>query len=278
MNSSFQTPSVPTNQSSSSKFHFVSFVRNFWPFPVTVVTVLIIWELSVRVFHTPNYLLPSPTHIMTVMISSWQLIGYHSGVTLYEALAGFVLGSIAGFFIACIMSYSRVCERLLYPFLLVSQTFPKEAMAPLLLVWLGFGVMPKITVAALISFFPVAINATRGLTLVDPSLVDLMRTLSASPSQVFFKLRLPHSLPYLFAGLKMAGTLSVIGAIVGEFVGASAGLGYLIQVGNSQLNTALVFAALFALGVITMGLFLGIEMLEKIALRRHEKVIYISGK
>jgi NitT/TauT family transport system permease protein len=166
------------------------------------------------------------------------------------------------------MARSRTFERMFYPLVISSQTFPKEALAPVFLTWLGYGIAPKVVIAGLISFFPVVINTTRGLLAVDPLILELMRSLSANQRQVFTKVRLPNAIPYLFAALKMCVTLSVIGAVVGEFVGASEGLGHLVRLANSELATDLMFAALVVLGAMGTALFLAVEGLEKVLLKR----------
>ena len=176
------------------------------------------------------------------------------------------------------MARSRLIERMLYPLVISTQTFPKEALAPVFVIWFGFGLLPKVIIAGLISFFPVVINTTRGLLSVDKSILDLMRSLSASQRQIFFKVRLPNAIPYLFAALKMCITLSVIGAVVGEFVGSSAGLGHLIRLANSELATDLMFAALLALGCMGTGLFLLVDGLEKTALRRWGGAVETIGR
>jgi NitT/TauT family transport system permease protein len=157
---------------------------------------------------------------------------------------------------------------MLSPLVISSQTFPKEALAPVFLIWFGFGIFPKVIIAGLISFFPVVVNTTRGLLSVDPLILDLMRSLSAPPRQVFLKVRFPNAVPYIFAALKMCVTLSVIGAVVGEFVGASAGLGHLITIANSEMSTDLMFAALIVLGTMGTSLYLIVELIERAALKR----------
>lgn len=244
------------------------------PGVVALCSFIAAWELWVRAKDVPAYIMPPPSAVVLRLIVDAELLGEHAAVTLSEILLGFAVGSGFGFVCACLMGYSRTAERAIFPFVVSSQTFPKEALAPLLLVWLGFGIAPKVAVSALICFFPVVVNGVRGLTSVDPLALDLFRSLSATPLQVLIKLRLPHSLPYFLAALKMAVTLSVIGAVVGEFVGASAGLGYLIQVANSQLATDLTFAALLLLGALSYGLFTVVAGIEKVVLRRHGQVSY----
>lgn len=243
-----------------------------------IVFALIVWEFFVQSFSIANYILPAPSKILARVITARHLLLYHASVTLQEALIGFFLGTTGGITCAIAMAWSRSIERMIYPLVISSQTFPKEALAPVFLVWFGVGLMPKIIIAALISFFPIVVNTTRGLLSVDSLILDLMRSLSAGQFQIFLKVRLPHSVPYLFAALKMCITLSIIGAIVGEFVGASAGLGHLIRLANSELASDLMFAALLILGAMGTALFLVVEALEKTALRRWGGTVEALGR
>ena len=233
-----------------------------------VLLAMGVWEILVRTLHVADYILPPPSQILSRIITARQTLLGHAWVTLQEALLGFVLGATAGTLFAIAMARSQVVERMLYPLVVSSQTFPKEALAPVFLMWFGFGILPKVIIAGLISFFPVVINTLRGLLSVDPLILDLMRALSASQGQVFLKVRLPNAIPYLFAALKICITLSVIGAVVGEFVGASAGLGHLIRLSNSELATDLMFAALIVLGMMGTLLFLIVEGLERKLMKR----------
>ena len=236
--------------------------------PIFVLFLVGIWEYLVRSLNVADYILPPPSQILERLITSRHMLINHAVVTLQEAILGFVLGAFSGMTCAAAMARSRAVERMLYPLVISSQTFPKEALAPIFVVWFGFGILPKVIIAGLISFFPVVINTTRGLLSVDPLILDLMRSLSARPHQVFLKVQLPNAIPYLFAALKICVTLSVIGAVVGEFVGASAGLGHLIRLANSELATDLTFATLIVLGAMGTSLFLLVEGLEKGLMRR----------
>ena len=233
-----------------------------------VLILLALWEVVVHTFGIADFILPPPSRILTKLWTSLPLLLVHASVTLTEALLGFLLGASTGISVALAMARSRTIERALSPLVISSQTFPKEALAPIFVVWFGFGIAPKVIIAGLISFFPVVVNTTRGLISVDPLILDLMRSLSATPRQVFAKVRLPNAVPYIFAALKMCITLSVIGAVVGEFVGASAGLGHLVRLANSELATDLVFAALIVLGAMGTTLYLTVESIERAALKR----------
>ena len=244
------------------------FFREYALSALFVAVVLVLWEIGHHVLRVADYILPAPSAIFERMAGSAPLLLGHALVTLREVAGGFLLGASAGIVLAALMAWSRVIERMLYPLIVSSQTFPKEALAPLFVVWFGFGLAPKVVIAGLISFFPVVVNTTRGLLSVDPLALDLMRSLSASRRQVFTKLRFPNALPYIFAALKMCITLSVIGAVVGEFVGSSAGLGHLVRLANSEMATDLIFAALITLGAMGTLLFVIVEAVEKAVLRR----------
>ncbi len=244
------------------------FLRDYAATVGFVLLVLSVWEVAVVAFEIADFILPRPTRILAKLWSSFPLLLRHAQVTLTEAVLGFLLGATTGITVALAMASSRTVERALSPLVISSQTFPKEALAPVFVVWFGFGIVPKVIIAGLISFFPVAVNTTRGLITVDPLILDLMRSLSATPRQVFLKVRFPNAVPYIFAALKMCVTLSVIGAVVGEFVGASAGLGHLVRLANSELATDLVFAALVTLGAMGTGLYLIIEGIERALLKR----------
>ena len=233
-----------------------------------VIIVLGIWELLVIGLDVSDYILPRPSLVFKKLLMSIPLLASHALVTLTEAVLGFILGAGTGITVAILMARSRTIERMLSPLVISSQTFPKEALAPVFLIWFGVGIFPKVIVAALISFFPVVVNTTRGLLAVDPLTLDLMRSLSATPSQVFLKVRFPNAVPYIFAALIMCVTLSVIGAVVGEFVGASAGLGHLVQLANGEMATDLMFAALIVLGAMGTTLYLIVELIERAALKR----------
>lgn len=251
--------------------------REYYLSALSVLALVIIWELGVHLLNTPIYLLPAPSQIFIRLFTTPTLM-YHAWVTLQEIILGFLLGAVVAIVLATSMSEFKTLEKAFYPLVVVSQSFPKEALAPLFLIWLGYGIMSKVVIAALISFFPVMINTIRGLRSVNPLAVDLMRSMAASRRSIFLKLRAPTALPYTFAGLKAGIVLSVVGAIVGEFVGASAGIGHVILVANSQLATDLLFASLFVLGATAVILFVGFDIIEKKVLYWTEDVTSPLGE
>ncbi len=234
-----------------------------------VATVFGLWEGLVRGFAVPWWLLPPPSVIATKIVESRSLLLSHTLVTAEEVLAGFAVALVAGVLLAIGIAYSKLLERAVYPFVIASQTIPIIAIAPLLLVWTGYGIQPKIIVVALISFFPIVVNMVDGLRSVDADTVRMLRTLGASRWQVFRLLQVPTSLPYLFSGAKVAVAVAVIGAVIGEWVGASAGLGYLMVQSAPRFQTSMVFAAIIVLSVIGVTLFGLVSLLERRALAWH---------
>jgi len=232
----------------------------------------VIWQVVTVVFSIPRYLLPSPLQVGEEMVDKAYLLMVHGLVTLSEILLGFALSVVVAVPLAVVMTYSRTIERALYPLLVGSQTIPKVALAPLFMVWLGFGLAPKILMTFMIAFFPIVIGAVIGLVTIELELIYVARSMGASNWQLFWKVRLRHALPSLFGGLKVAITLAVVGAIVAEFVGADKGLGYLIQVANGHLDTPLLLAAVVVISVIGIALYLIVEQFELLLGRRRTRV------
>lgn len=231
---------------------------------LTLFGLVVLWELATIAFQIPGWLLPAPTAIAVSMGEWTGELWRHSLVTLYETLVGFALSIVIAVPLAVAVVYSRVLQNTIYPILLAFQSVPKVAIAPLLVLWVGFGELPKILVVFLVCFFPIVVATASGLTAVPPALMDLIRSLSASQYQTFVKIRFPTAMPHVFVGLKIAITFAVIGAVIGEFVGSEAGLGYLILVSTSQSQTPLAFAALVLLTVMSIVLYYAIEWLERI--------------
>jgi NitT/TauT family transport system permease protein len=234
-----------------------------------VLVFLLVWEAAVRILKVPAYLLPPPSEIVRVFVDEFSKIAFHGWVTAYEMLLGYALAVAVGIPLAIAITSSERFDRFVMPQMLFFQIVPKVAIAPLFLVWFGVGALPKVLVAFLISFFPIVIDAAVGLRSMSAEMRDLARSMGASRMQVFARFRLPTSLPYLFSGLKVAATLAIAGAVVGEFVGADKGLGYLLLVTNSNLETALMFATLFALTFIGLAFFYAVEFLEALLIPWH---------
>lgn len=216
------------------------------------VLILVVWDVFVRIFDIPAYLVPAPSLVLQEIIDRRMDLLHASMWTALEIWAGFGLAILVGLGLGIPIAYSRVLENSVLPLVVVLQVIPKVAVAPIFLIWLGYGLSPKILVACLIAFFPILINTIKGLRTVELELVQWIGTLGASRLQLFVKLALPWSLPYVFAAMKVAITFAVVGAIVGEFVGADRGLGYLILASTNVLDTKLTFAALAVLSLIGM--------------------------
>jgi NitT/TauT family transport system permease protein len=226
------------------------------------------WFVAARQL-VPNYLVPTPGQVWHTTLDEWPMLARSSWVTLYETVIGFALASLLGLATAILIVYSPTMEKTLYPIVLFAQVIPKVAIAPLLVVWFGFGLAPKMILAVLIAFFPVVVSGVAGLRSIDPELLDLSASMGASRWQTCRKIRFPNALPHLMAGEKVAITLAVVGAVVGEFVGASEGLGYVLQVANGNLNAPLLFADLILMSIIGIVLFVLIEVAEALLIPWH---------
>lgn len=233
------------------------------------MVLLIAWEVVVRVFEIQHWLLPAPTVILAELVDSFGLLTRHAWITLIEIVLGFAVSVIVGISLATGIVWSRAVERSVYPIIIASQTIPIITLAPLLIIWVGTDIMSKVIIVVLFTFFPIVISLVTGLRSVDREMVDMFRTLGASQSQTFRKLMIPTALPNLFAGMKVAAVVSVIGAVIGEWVGASAGLGWLMKISGPQFQTARVFAAIAVLSVLAMGLFTAVVAIEKWSLRNY---------
>ncbi|MFD9885685.1 ABC transporter permease [Streptomyces alboflavus] len=227
------------------------------------------WWVIAAAGWVESYLLPTPGATLDVIVDKPGYLWEHGWVTTYETLLGFLIAVGVGILSAVVMVYSSTVEKTLYPILLFAQVVPKIAIAPLFVVWLGFGIGPKVLIAVLIAFFPVVISMVTGLKAVDPEMLQLSATMGARPWQTFLKIRFPASLPHLFSGLKVAVTLAVTGAVVGEFVGANEGLGYVILQANGNLDTPMLFAGLLVMSLIGVVLFVLVEIAEKLLLPWH---------
>jgi putative hydroxymethylpyrimidine transport system permease protein len=236
--------------------------------PILLLVLLFgIWELVVRVAGVPGYILPPPSRVVATFFTQFGFLGSHALVTLAEIAFGLLLGSVGGVLLAAAIVYVPPIEWAVHPLIIASQMIPVFAIAPLLIVWLGYGLWPKVVVAALICFFPVAINGVDGLRAANQETLELFRSLGASRWQIFAKLRLPGSLPALFTGWKIAATLAVVGATIGEWIGASRGLGFLMLESNARLRIHVVFAAILMLALLGLLLFGIVRIIERLVLR-----------
>jgi NitT/TauT family transport system permease protein len=229
---------------------------------ILVIFLLGFWEFSVRFFEIPRFLLPTPSEIVALMFKEWGLIQMHAQATITSILAGYFTAVAFAMAISALMIRFPIAERMIMPIFVGLQSVPKLAIAPLILIWVGAGFGSKILVVAAIAFFPIVINTMTGFKEVDKGLRDVFQSVAATERQVFLELRFPYAMPYIFAGLRIATTLSVLGAIVAEYLAASNGLGYLVLSGSFNFNTARSFAAIVCLAAIGIFFFTLMSFLE----------------
>jgi NitT/TauT family transport system permease protein len=245
--------------------------------PSLLVVIILGWEYSVKWLGVPGYILPPPSQIVVAL---WRGLdagifdrgGYwlHAGVTLYQVLLGFFIGSSVGLLLGTLISQIKILESTLRLYLIAIQSLPKIALAPIIVLWFGFGMTSKVVIICLLTFFPLLVTSMHGFKAVDTERIELMRSLGANAWQTFWKVRLPSALPYIFAGLDMAAVFAVVGAIVGEFVGAQRGLGTLILSMNSQMDTAGTFSVFIILSLVGVLLHQSLRLIEK-------RVLFWSG-
>lgn len=226
------------------------------------LALLVAWQVWVSVRDIEYYILPPPTDVARALADEPGRYAEALAESLLTALSGLILASTIAFGLAVLMAHSRVLERAIYPPALLVKVTPIVAVYPLLLIWFGFGVWPRVVVAALITFFPMLVNAIVGLRAVDASALDVLRVLDASKAQVFWKLRLPSSLPYVFAALRISVPLSLIGAVVAEFLSGAGGMGQLILIANGKFETDVLFAAVFVLAGAGIGITAVVSYVE----------------
>jgi putative hydroxymethylpyrimidine transport system permease protein len=241
-----------------------------WALPILLLAALIgAWQLAASsgaladLLNLESYLVPSPSEIASSLWENRSLLAENSWVTLQEVLLGFLCALVAGIVFAALLHLSGLLRRATYPLLIASQTIPILVFAPILVVWFGFGIGPKLAIVALVCFFPIAVNTFDGLRSVDPEAIKTMRTLYASRLQILWRLEAPSALPYFFSGVRIGATIAVIGAVFGEWAGADMGLGVLIRQDNALLETARLFAAATILTAIGLALFGLIALAER---------------
>ena len=230
--------------------------------PLGLAIVVLAWHLSCEIFKLPTAVLPKPGLVLAATINRWDLLWSEGLVTLAETVYGFLLALVLGVPIAVAITSSRTLSLMVQPILIALQSVPKVALAPILLVWLGTGIESKLAIAWLVAFFPIVVDTAAGLQSTPPSLLELARSLKASWWQIFIKVKLPAALPHIITGSKVAVTLAVIGAVIGEFIGSTSGLGYLLMTATSQIDTPLAFAALFALAALGILVYLAVVAVE----------------
>src|ERR1700761_4470614 len=236
----------------------------FWPVLISAL-ILVVWEVAVRWLKIRSILLPAPSEIAETMVRQWSLIATHLWPSLSLTVCGFALSVIGGVLVAILITYSSILRKGFYPVIIVSQVIPKIAIAPLFIVWFGTGTVSSLLLAILIAFFPMTINAAMGFASVDHEIHQMARTFMASRWQIFWKIRMPNALPYIFGGMKISITLAIIGVIVSEFVASQEGVGYLIKLAGGLLDTPLMMAAITALSLSGLALYGIIAVAERYA-------------
>lgn len=242
-----------------------SFSRAYAGAIALTVALIAAWQLAVWLGNVPEYLLPSPSAIVADLKADWVVLGPALWVTLREVLIGFVIATIAGIGLAVLLHLFGPLRRAMYPILIASQTIPVVVLAPILVILLGYGILPKLVIVALICFFPIVVNGLDGLRAVDDDFISMMYTLDASRWAIFRRVEFPGALPSIFSGMRIAATFASIGAVFGEWAGSSAGLGYVMLEATPNLLTSRIFAAILLLTVISLVLFGLVSLIERIA-------------
>lgn len=242
-------------------------------YPISTFFVAIgLWYAAVLVFGMPAYLLPLPQSVLARLVEDFGFLMGHSAYTTAVTLGGFLLSIVIGLPLALLIASSSTIDKALMPWLILSQTFPKIALAPLIVVWFGLGFLPKLLVTFLVAFFPIVISSVIGLRSMEREMIELAQSMRSSMLQTFWYFRLPLALPSIFGGLKVSVAFAVVGAVIAEWVGASEGLGYLLLLANGRLDTSLLFAVLVILMVIGIVLYYAIELLERLLVPWHATV------
>ena len=236
---------------------------------VVFALLFLLWEFGVRLFGIKEYLLPPPTKVWTEFLKRHDTVMAGAWVTTTEILAGYLLAVAVSVPLALSIAYSRFMENAIYPVIVFLQIIPKIAIAPLFIIWLGFGFAPKVIIVFLLCFFPIVVASVAGFKSVDPEIADFARTTGASEWKLFRTIQLPQALPDIFTGLKVGAALSATAAIVAEFVAADRGLGYLLLQYNGQFETAMVFAIIIILSVIGLAVYYAVELIERLAIPWH---------
>lgn len=232
-------------------------------FLISLLILIIGCEIIIRILKIPRYILPTPISIILALYNQKEILFKHSLVTLFEALTGFFLSILFALIIGGIVYPFKKIKKMLYPYLLISQTIPLIAIAPIILIWFGFGIMPKILIVILICTFPILLNFLGGLEEIDQDILDLFQVMGASKKYIFFKVILPSSLPNFFSGIKISATYSIMGAVIGEWLGAKSGLGIYMTRAISSFKTDYLFASIIVVVVLSLGIFKVIEYIEK---------------
>jgi NitT/TauT family transport system permease protein len=241
-----------------------------WLYPIgSGIVGLILWELTVRWFNLPPYLLPAPSHTAIALYDYWSMIMKNLGVTAFAAVLGFAIALVLGVLTGAAITASRLVDRTLYPWLVIWHAIPKVVVAPLFIVWIGFGLKSEIIFVVVFTFFPIIVNTVTGLKSADLDLLLLVRSMGASRLEVLWKIRIPGALPSIFAGIKISATLAPVGAVIGEFVASNQGLGHLLLQAVGGLETPLAFAAVFVISIFGIAIWYLAELCERWSIPWH---------
>lgn len=230
---------------------------------VLVLLLIILWELAVRIYELPAWLLPAPSQVIVTLVQQLPQLGPHLAMTITEAAIGFAVAIIFGLVLAFLLDYLPGVRAAIEPVLVASQTIPVITIAPLIIIWLGYGIAPKVAVVILVCFFPVVISLLQGMSSVDPDLINLFRTMGAGRIQIFRQVKLPGALPAMFSGTKIAATYCLMAAIIGEWLGANQGLGYYMLLAQKSFQTSRVFAVILLITLISLGFYQLLSWLER---------------
>lgn len=231
--------------------------------------LFVIWELAARILGIAQYLLPPPSLIFSDFVPRWRRVLDATWITALEILAGYALAIVISVPLSMLVAFSRFFERTIYPLIVFLQIVPKIAIAPLFIIWFGFGFEPKLLLVFLLSFFPIVVSGVAGFRSIDPEILDLARSTGAGVWRNFMKIRLPHALPDIFTGLKVGAALATTAAVVAEFVASNRGLGYLLLEYNGNLETGMVFAVIIVLSVLGLVIYYAVEFIERLAIPWH---------
>jgi NitT/TauT family transport system permease protein len=241
-----------------------------WLLPaISAVIGLALWEGAVAFFSLPAYLLPAPSAVLGAMLEHWHVLLTQLAFTAFAAAAGFVIALVLGIACGAAITASRTVDRMLYPWLVISHAIPKVVVAPLFIVWIGFGLTSEVLFVVVFTFFPIIVNTVTGLKSADPEILQLVRSMGATRMETLTKIRVPNALPSIFAGIKISATLAPVGAVIGEFVASNNGLGHVLIQAVGSLETTLAFAAVVVVSVFGIAIWYVAEWMEKISIPWH---------
>lgn len=228
-----------------------------------ILCILLVWEIVINILEVPKYILPSPSNILKALYRSREVLAMHAKTTMIEAVIGFAAAIVLALLLSGLMNRWAPIKRMFYPVLVISQTVPIIVLAPLIMIWMGFGIMPKIAIVILTCFFPIVISITEGLETVDEDIISMMKVMRASGWQIFTKVKLPAVLPAFFSGLKIAATYSIMGAVIAEWIGAQSGLGVYMTRAMHSFRTEELFADILIIVALSVGMFEAINYAGK---------------